>query len=98
MALVGPTVNPTSAPPTTRAAPLPASLDRAVDMFAASAFCHAAFGDLLVDTVTELGRPEVARFAAHVTDRELDRYRDMDQDGRARTAVRTAGFTPRSGG
>jgi hypothetical protein len=26
----------------------------------------------------ELGREEVAKFAAHVTDWELDRYRDLD--------------------
>jgi hypothetical protein len=45
---------------------------------APTAFCRAAFGDLLVDTVTELGRQEVTRFAAHVTDWELERYRDLD--------------------
>ena len=48
------------------------------EAIAASAFCRVAFGDLLVDTVTELGRQEVARFAANVTDWELDRYRDLD--------------------
>jgi glutamine synthetase len=58
--------------------PLPASLDRAIDRFTTSAFCRAAFGDLLVDTVTELERQEVAAFAAHVTDWELRRYRDLD--------------------
>jgi glutamine synthetase len=58
--------------------PLPRSLDRAVDLLAASAFCRAAFGDLLVDTVSELGRHEVASFAAHVSDWELERYRDLD--------------------
>ncbi len=58
--------------------PLPASLDPAIDRFAGSAFCRAAFGDLLVDTVTELERQEVATFAAHVTDWELRRYRDLD--------------------
>jgi hypothetical protein len=30
------------------------------------------------NTVTELGRQEVTRFAAHVTDWELERYRDLD--------------------
>jgi glutamine synthetase len=53
---------------------LPGSLEQAVEALDRSAFARGALGDPLVDTLVAVQRLELARFAAHVTDWERERY------------------------
>ncbi|MDP7277734.1 MAG: glutamine synthetase, partial [Planctomycetaceae bacterium] len=53
---------------------VPASLREASDLFTASEFARATFGDAVVDHYTHFFRNEQAAYAAAVTDWERKRY------------------------
>ncbi|MDP9243430.1 MAG: glutamine synthetase family protein [Actinomycetota bacterium] len=53
---------------------LPASLDRAVEVFEGSPFCKEVFGEVFVETFSILARNEQQAFLRSVTDWERNRY------------------------
>jgi glutamine synthetase len=56
---------------------LPTSLAGAVANFASSSFVREVYGEVFVDTYLEMLRHEISAFERHVTDWELERYREV---------------------